>query len=512
MAQRIIGIDMGPASIGAVALEGGLRGYEVVSCARVAIDPLPSPPASPEERGEGEGKEAAAPAESGGAPAEDDGLARAFTELVEKIGVARSDVVAVSLSGDQAATPIVTLPFAESKKIDATLGFEVENLLPFDLEEAIFDYQVLSQKPGQTELLVGVARGDEVGSLLARLQANGIDPRVVTLPALATFSLLSDLLAREKAPADAVEGLLDIGPDRTLLAIGRGASSERGHPALVFSRSMGGADPEALQLAIREVRQSLFSAQARTRLPLRRLRVAGEFAALDGLCERLERELGVPVERLEKLPGDAQGRIPPELQGPLAHAFGLALRGMARGRSVNLRKGPFAFKGDLDFLKGKVGRLVAFAAVLVLLVAGNVWMRTNTLRAEEEALDRALCEQTQKVLGTCETDFNLALSKLQGGDTKASQIPTASALEVFGVVTDVLPGIELRMDEIDATLERLRVRGTVDSFDAVDQVVAAMKKSRCVGDVRPGRVQKNRDEKIEFTLDALYVCGQGAQG
>ncbi|HWV39334.1 MAG TPA: pilus assembly protein PilM, partial [Vulgatibacter sp.] len=221
---------------------------------------------------------------------------------------------------------------------------------------------------------------------------------------------------------------------------------------------------------------------------------------------------GVPVERLEKLPGDAQGRIPPELQGPLAHAFGLALRGMARGRSVNLRKGPFAFKGDLDFLKGKVGRLVAFAAVLVLLVAGNVWMRTNTLRAEEEALDRALCEQTQKVLGTCETDFNLALSKLQGGDTKASQIPTASALEVFGVVTDVLPGIELRMDEIDATLERLRVRGTVDSFDAVDQVVAAMKKSRCVGDVRPGRVQKNRDEKIEFTLDALYVCGQGAQG
>jgi len=217
------------------------------------------------------------------------------------------------------------------------------------------------------------------------------------------------------------------------------------------------------------------------------------------------------VERLEKLPGDPQGRIPAELQGPLGHAFGLALRGQARGRIVNLRKGPFAFRGDLDYLKGKVGRLVAFAAVLVLLVAGNVWMRTNDLRSHEEALDRALCEQTQKVLGSCETDFNLALAKLQGGDTKASKIPTASALEVFSVVSDALPGVDMRLEEIDATLERLRLRGTVDSFDAVDKVVAELKNARCVGDVKPGRVQKNREEKIEFTLDALYVCGQNAE-
>jgi len=500
LAQRIIGIDMGPSSLGAVVLEGGMRGYEVMSCARVAIEP-PPPPVAATEDGEG-----------GDEVPEHDGTTRAFAELLEKLGGAKADVVAVSLSGAQAATPIVTLPFSETKKIDATLGFEVENLLPFDLEEAIFDYQVLSHKPGQSELLVGVARSEDVGSLVDLLKGNGIDPRVITLPGLANFSLLADLLTREKAPADSVEGLLDIGPDRTLLAIGRGASSERSHPSLVFTRAMGGAEPEALHLAIREVRQTLFSAQTRSRLPLRRLRVVGEYAALDGLCERLERELGVPVERLEKLPGDPRGKIPSELQGPLAHAFGLALRGMSRGaRSVNLRKGPFAFRGDLDYLKGKVGRLVAFAAVLVLLVGGNVWMRTNTLRAEEEALDHALCEQTQKVLGTCETDFNLALSKLQGGDNKASQIPTASALEVFAVVTDSMPGIDLRMDEIDATLERLRVRGTVDSFDAVDQVVAAMKKSRCVGDVKPGRVQKNREEKIEFTLDALYVCGQNAQ-
>jgi len=60
------------------------------------------------------------------------------------------------------------------------------------------------------------------------------------------------------------------------------------------------------------------------------------------------------------------------------------------------------------------------------------------------------------------------------------------------------------------TIERMRLKGTVDSFDGVDQVVANLKKSRCIGDIKRGRVQRNREEKIEFTLDALYVCGQNA--
>lgn len=501
MAQRIIGLDLGPRTIGAVVLDAGMRGWEVISSARVSIDPPPAAVAAVPD--EGAGDETAPP---------DDRLARAFAELFAKIGGAKADVIAVALPGDQTATPLVTLPFAESKKIDATLGFEVENLLPFDLDEAVYDYQVLSQKQGQSELLVGVARTEEVGALLALLQANGVDPRVITLPGLANLALLFDLLTREKTTADVAEGLLEVGAERTTLSIARGASSERAAPSLVFTRTMGGVEPEALQLAVREIRQTLFSAQTRSKVAVRRLRITGELAGIPGFRERLERELGLPVERLEKLPGDPHGRIAAEDQGALALALGLALRGHARGgRSLNLRKGVFAFRGDLDYLKGKVGRLVAFAAALVVLVAGNVMMRNHTLGAEEEALDRALCEQTQRVLGSCETDFNLALSKLQGGDTKASKIPTASALEVFSVAGDSMPGVDLRMEEVDATLERLRLRGVVDSFDAVDQVVASLKKARCIGDVKPGRVQKNREEKIEFTLDALYVCGQNAE-
>ncbi|AKU91329.1 type IV pilus biogenesis protein PilM [Vulgatibacter incomptus] len=505
MAQKIIGLDLGTDTLRAVVLEAGLRGYAVTAHAVVPLDP--PAPASPEAE-----LDPASTAEPANEDARDDRLARAVAELAGRLGGLRADVVAVALPGGQATTPIVTLPFVDQKKIDATLGFEVENLLPFDLDEVIYDYQPVSQREGKTELLVGVARIDEVRALVDTLREAGVDPRVVTLPSLANLALLGELASLGSLPADQAEGLVDFGRERTILSIVRGAAGDRQLPGLVYVRSMGGAGEGRMAAAIRELRQSLFSAQARGRLPLRRLFLVGELAAQEGLAERLSSELGVPVERLASLPGEGAQTIPPELHGPLAQAFGLALRGHARGgRLLNLRKGELAFRGDLDYLKGKVSRLAAFAAVLLLLAGASLWMRIHILTNEEEALDRALCNHTQRVLGSCETDFNVALSKLQGGGTSASKIPTASALEVFAEAASRAPTeISLRIDEVDATLDMVRLRGSVDSFDAVDQVVAELRKSRCIGDVKPGRIQKNREEKIEFTLDALYVCGQNA--
>jgi len=574
MAQRIIGLELGSKTIRAVVLDAGMRGYEIIGGATVPLEE-----AAPSEvsalqapvEGAGGGHPAGEPAEpridAGAAGAEAEGglaellkpdfgaqgeasdlapdpgedaetapaegeapysigggedaaaprdpLAAALAVLGEKIGGLKADLVAVALPGGQTATAFVTLPFTESKKIDATLAFEVENLLPFDLDEAIYDYQIVSQADGKSELLVGVAREEEVRALLERLRSAGVDPRIVTLPGLANQALLLELIDREGLSPDETEGLLDLGEERTILSIARGASDPKHAPKLVFVRSTGGLrgggeDKAALTAMIRELRQSLFSAQTRDRHPLRKLRLAGDLANVEGLAQRLERDLGVVVEPLEALPGEGAAKL--DRQAPLAQALGLALRGHSRSsRLLNLRKGPLAFRGDLDYLKGKVSRLVAMAASIVFLIGMSIWTHASTLKEQEAALDDALCQMTQRAIGSCETDFNIAIAKLQGGDNKAAQIPTASAMEVFSAAVDHVPGdIDLRVDEIDAALDRLRIRGVVDSFDAVDQVVAELRKASCIGDVKPGRVQKNREEKIEFTLDALFVCGQNA--
>ena len=67
-----------------------------------------------------------------------------------------------------------------------------------------------------------------------------------------------------------------------------------------------------------------------------------------------------------------------------------------------------------------------------------------------------------------------------------------------------------KLQDVDISLEQARLKGTVDSFDGVDQIVTELKRSSCFGDVKRGKVQKNREEKVEFTIDVSWVCGQNA--
>jgi general secretion pathway protein L len=527
LAQKILGLDIGAHSVKAVLLEGTMRGWELKAHATAPLGPpeVVETPAAAEPAGEGESA-AATPAE----PVADLRLSRAIGAVAEQIGGLRADLTAVALPGTSAASPFVTLPFTEQKKIDATIGFEVEGLLPFDVDDALYDYQLLSQDDGKSDLLVGVVRRDEFGALIQQLQGAGVDPRIVTLPGIALAELAADVAKRSALPADEFAAVLDLGHERSVLSVVRGAANEKSAPALVFTRTFSGGGAELpgieagdlagndvlrrkFQMLLREVRQSLRAAQSRTRKPISRIYVGGSLAQVPGLVEQLGRELGLPADPVT-LPGDAGAKIPAEMQPAYAMALGLALRAQARGgKLLNFRKGAFGYKGDLDYLKGKTSRLVAFAAVLAVLFGANFWAKLETVKAQEAKLDDALCEVTQRVLGQCETDFNVALSKLQGGDTQAAQIPTASAMEVFTEAVRQMPAdAGLKFEEVDVTLERMRLKGTVESFDGVDQVVSGLKKSRCIGDIKRGRVQRNREEKIEFTVDANYVCGNNAAG
>ena len=150
--------------------------------------------------------------------------------------------------------------------------------------------------------------------------------------------------------------------------------------------------------------------------------------------------------------------------------------------------------------------------ILLALVGGNLWAHLHTLKGAEEQLDEAVCRITEKTVGKCHKDFNLAISVLQGGGTSASQIPTASAVEILAEATRRMPAdVAVKLQELEVTLQKLRMRGQVDSFDGVDQVVAGLKQSSCFGDVKRGNVKRTQDDKIEFTLDVLYVCGQNAE-
>jgi hypothetical protein len=60
----------------------------------------------------------------------------------------------------------------------------------------------------------------------------------------------------------------------------------------------------------------------------------------------------------------------------------------------------------------------------------------------------------------------------------------------------------------------LRVKGTADDFTKVADIIAALKKDKCFGEIKQPRTEKAREgNKVNFSLDFAYVCsGESAGG
>jgi general secretion pathway protein L len=536
MSQRILGLDVGASRVKGVLLESSYRGFSLVDAAAEPVAP---------------------PAEGAEQP-----LRERQAAAVQRLVAARGwhfETVMASLPG-VSATHVVSLPFTDPRRIEQTIGFEVEAQIPFDLAEVAWDWQPLTAPEGRADLLVGVVRKEELAGLLAGLAGAGIDPRAVIPPGPAYASLWAtdDLLPPPPPAADAgapptpagAEALLDLGLGRTSLCVVAGGRCETartiggGSAELVraLSRELGlseadaerllggaasgqtppelaavAADPRAeaavrraLLPLVRELRATLKAWRSRGGgRPVTRLILAGELARLPGLADLLRPEVEGPVEPLT-LAGSAAERLPAEVAPGMALALALALRGHQGSRAprLNLRRGDLAFTRDFQHVRGRVMRLAGYAALVLLLAAVASGVRLFALSRQELLLDRALCDTTQKLVNNCYTDFDVAVSVLKGKGTAAAAVPRISALDIFTELANrAPPDVALRFDRIEITRDKLHLQGTTDAAENVDKVVSGLRGSRCFGDARSGGARKRAgDQKFEFTVDSELTC------
>ena len=525
---RILGLDLGAHSIKAVLLETSFRGASIASTSELARGAALDP--------------------------------QLLIEHLRVNGQLHADQIIVAVPGASVATQHLALPFADARRIEATLGFEVESLLPYDLDEVTYDHQVLSAAEGKSELLVGTAQTAEVAELLAGLKGVGLDPRVVTSSALAYQNILCAPSSAGSAAALAtreareVEAILDLGHERTSLCVG--ASPDRlecartflgGGPdqtralAAEFEVSLDDAQawkeqegdvsdtaPEGAEIArardalkralapiVREVRATLRANDARFHSQLRRIHLAGGTARLKGIAPFLAAALGVEVVPLSFSSQNVNLSLGAREQALFAEAYALSLQGQGalRGHRFNLRKGALAFKGDLDYLRGKLSRLGAFALVLAALAGTSMGLRWHNVQKREQAIDGELFEMTKRILGQGQKNYDIALNLLRGTSSAGAQLPAVSAVDLFGALTESAQKMNVKLEEVDAQLERIKVRGETAGFDGVDQLVGALEAVDCFREVKRNKVQKSRDgSKIIFELDIRVSCAPAPAG
>jgi len=476
--HRIVGLDVTADELRMVALQSSFRGFSVADARRV---PLP----------------------------EADSLPERISSALSQVPPLGDDAIAVAVPAAQVASFVFTLPFVDARRVEQILPAEVEGAIPFDLEDVVWDYSLLSQGDGKTEVLVAVVKKSALQGLLAGLAEAGIDPRVVTFAPLALGAL-----AERGLLADGGEGataLIEAGADRAELCLLSGDRPLLARALATSGRALWSAaqrDPKTrekiLVPLLRDIKLSL-----RSRAPgeLQRVVIAGDLAAFPEIAHRFEMELGAPAAPVALVPPHAgnDGADSPQMSLALA----LALRAQQPRGRLDFRKGEFAFTRNLTQVRGRLLELGMAAVVLLLLAIGLGTARIASLSRQASDYDEALCAATKKTLGNCTTDYRQALAALSGGKSKAAGIPRVSAADILAEVVARLPDASLPViDDIDLNTSTVRMRGTVESFGKVDEIISALRKDRCFGDVKQPGTTRARDgsNKVNFSLEFSFTC------
>ncbi len=128
-----------------------------------------------------------------------------------------SEILVSSLPPGDVWVRQLRLSLKRDKEIDAVLDFQVEALLPFPLEEVLFDRVVLSRDAEGANLVVLTVRKERLSNHLDELRRAGVEPERTSCPQAALAALLYRLL-----PSEEPQGILHVSSDATVAAIVRG--------------------------------------------------------------------------------------------------------------------------------------------------------------------------------------------------------------------------------------------------------------------------------------------------
>jgi type IV pilus assembly protein PilM len=273
---------------------------------------------------------------------------------------------AVAVSGSAVFTKAISLPAnLADADIESQVQIEANQYIPYPLDEISLDFEVLGPSPRNADMidiLLAASKNENVESRQDALEALGLRTRVVDVESFAIANAFEIIRERDGIRNTETVGLFDIGHDLSTLLILRGGSVvyTREHPfganqlleevmrrydmsaeqASFYRRGEPGPDdfedevlePFMLNVVHQISRALQFYSSSSEFSNIRTIYLAGDLAALEGLTEVVEQELGVkthvadPVTGLELAPSVAVSALTKNAPN-LMVSMGLALRG-----------------------------------------------------------------------------------------------------------------------------------------------------------------------------------------
>ncbi len=373
-----------------------------------------------------------------------------------------------SIPGRYFSQRLVMLPFSDRKRIEKALPFEIEDSVPFSLDEIILDHLVMD-KPSQ-----GGEAGQEIAVLgimlskvvlrqhLALLASAGVDPQVI-VPSFLGLHRVAKMIAME-GPSILING------QDLCIANGKVITACRSLSSAGFRHTLNSLETEA---------------GARI-----------ERAYSLSMNEELRAELvdmGIPLEEVAPEFGNRKPQDPVSL-------------GLALSDAVNFRREEFSYRLADSGVRKRRLTLIAAGAAAVLLAATNIGVKAYLVQSSYSKLDREIRESYRQLFpdATAVADPVRQLgAKLEEAKKKFGALGTGtSALDVMKAVTDGIPKeVRVSFQEFNLEGDRLKLQGEASSFESVDKMKAELQKATPFSEVVVQDTRMGVENKVKFRFE-----------
>ena len=476
---RILGIDLGKASVRGTVVRSTLRSTEVVQYLE-----QPFTPAAPGEPNEG--------------------LQTAIRELVGAISPPPDQVIA-ALDGRDASLRVIELPAGAAKRVGDVLPYELDELVPFEIEDAIIDHQPVDRGDTIMRVLATAVPMTRVGHRLSELKELGLDPSELAVGA-AALDGLRHLLPELKG--DKTQLLLMIDLDHTEVCILQAG-------ACVFARTLVGGTEELRAGGRRlggDLKRTLASYRASGGSALDEVFVGGEAALYPDSILPWVSELTGQEAHVLALP-DSPG-ADPSVRPRFTTSTALAGRAVSRSRRLDLRQGEFAHTKAMSALRQHTRLIAVCAACILVSFVFSTWARYSVLADERDRLQEQLLEVTDDAFGEGTRSPTQARELLAGGRQSADPLPRFTAYDVLDAVSAAVPPdikhdtrrLNIEVDDVQRE-GRFELQGTVASIAERDTIAANFEAHECFTEINRGPTSPGpRNEGLNYRLEATVHC------
>lgn len=483
--KNVVGLDMGTHSLKAVEVHQTLRGFEVVSLRTLPRRDVETP------------------------------LAELVQRFVALHHIATEHVV-TALRGDRISSRHLAFPFSERRKITAAVPFEVEEELPFEIDECVIDWEGVRSDRSSAEVVASIARRDDISEIVETLRAAGCPPRTLEAEGLVLSNLTSmfdlpgtrmlvDLGHVKSTCCVMVDGqavaarTIPVGGRMITEAVARDRgldleSAERAKCEEGVLGSAAGAMPANASAVLDRLARELVRTSSSVEGLLADLRadaisemtLFGGSSQLDRIDEILAERTQIPATRLgAPLEGHGHsiaGGAPPLVYAP---AIALALRGTAQARTrTNFLKDEFAVRIDLSRYRRDLGwtAMLAAAALVLFIVSFATSTALEFRRADAvESTVASLYSEAfpgKAVPANTVAALRQAVHDANGRAAFLGVYPgNLSALDVLTEISRRIPeDLDIVFDELSIDRQMVRMKVYAKTFESADRLGAELAK------------------------------------